>query len=57
MIGEDVQQMEKTKLIEEGISPYDSTVVCVPKADRILQVCISFQMISKDIIYYAYHMH
>ena len=49
--------MKKANLIEESISPYASPVVCVPKADGSLRVCINFRMVNRDIINDAYPMH
>lgn len=56
-IREELNQMKRANLIKKSTSMYASPVVCVPKTDWSLQVCIEFWMNNQAIINDAYLMH
>lgn len=56
-IRSEVNKMLRADLIEESISPYSSPMVCVPKPDGNIRVCIDFRQINQDIVNDAYPMH
>lgn len=53
----EVNKMLRANLIEESIRPYLSTIVCIPKPDGNIRVCIEFRQVNQDIVNDAYPMH
>lgn len=53
----EVAKMKKADMIKESNSPYASPMVCVPKPNGQLRVCINFRMVNQDIVNDAYPMH
>lgn len=56
-IREEVKKMLRADLIEESHSPYSAPMVCVPKPDGNIRVCIDFRMVNNDVVNDAYPMH
>lgn len=56
-IQREVEKMKKANFIETSISPYLTPMVCVPKPDRNIWVCIDFRRVNLDVVNDAYTIH
>lgn len=53
----EVKKMKRTDFIETSISPYSAPMVCVPKPDGNIWVCINFRRVNLDVVNDTYPMH
>ena len=57
MVNEELEKLKAADFIEPSTSLFLLPMVCVKKTDGVLQVCIDFQMASKEKINKVYPVY